>query len=194
MKVNFKFKPFGTYKRILESAKTFEKFIMYPDPLLPKEIINGMDESLVKSIGEGKERYDIFSYNKDKLITLPTERLEQMHIIDSRDRDGIYCNFEEEQKLHRSLKNEGLFIIVHHTHIFNDLPSIEDLTYPRKLDFVDISVISRPKSRLFIDVNKLKKVSEDEVCSSLDTILELASPHIFLGFIGPKIVFKRVKN
>ena len=83
---------------------------------------------------------------------------------------------------------------MHHTHIFNDLPSIEDLTYPRKLDFVDISVISRPKSRLFIDVNKLKKVSEDEVCSSLDTILELASPHIFLGFIGPKIVFKRVKN
>ena len=194
MKINFKFKPLNIYKRILESAKTFEKFVIYPDPLLPREIINEMDESLVKSIKEGRERYDVFAYNGCKLLALPTEELEKMNVVTNRNEDGIYCNFDEEQKLHRSFKNEGLFTIVHHTHIFNDLPSIEDLTYPRKLDFVDMSVISRPKSRLFIDVNKLKKVSEDEICNSLDAILELSSPHLFLGIIGPKIVFKTVKN
>lgn len=181
-------KPFGMYKRVLEAAQTFQKFIIYPEPSLPTEIINEMDASLEKSLKERKERYDLFAYKDSEIKTLSTEKLEDLGVIVDRDIDGVYCNYEEDQALQSLLKKDNFYVIIHHTHIFDDVPSIEDLTYPRELGFPDMSVISRPrKPRLFIDVNKLKQTDEEEIFKSLNTLTELLTPPIFLLF-GPKVV------
>jgi hypothetical protein len=174
-----KFRPFGKYYETVNAAKLFSSFIIYPEPVLPQKI----DEEINRSCrlcweNEKKERYDLYGYNDRKVYIFSTESLEEKGVVTGRDVNNVYCGSspseanEKIRNILNGLKSKGLTTIEHHVHVDDSMPSLIDILRPRELEYLDMSIISRPRAgRIFLDINKLRKIAEDEIIKSYKTIL-----------------------